>query len=228
MKSSRETAVAAANSYGAALSSVAGAEALIDNSVLGSLLRASCPSTSVSFSRTVFAKAMTQLGLRRAFEKEIKAHLEPAMGLALRLTGNADVAEELVQETMLRAVKHWESFRQQSQFKTWLYRILINAFRDRLRKKSVLDLAETNAQACRSSEPSVQAKLEAQELSERVSKLVRGLPERQRDVLILSTYESLSAPEIAETLGIAVANVHANLSLARKRLKQDLARYLDP
>ena len=71
---------------------------------------------------------------------------------------------------------------------------------------------------------SVEAKADAEELSDLVAKLIAELPQRQREVLVLATYESLSNQQIAESLGIKVSNVHANLSTARKKLKEWLAR----
>ena len=173
-------------------------------------------------------ETMKQIAKRARFERLVKSHIDPASKLALRLTGNWDAAEELVQETMLRAVRNWNSFREQSQFKTWLYRILINAFRDGIRKRNKVeyDTSQTNEQPSR--EQTVESQAEAKELNEIISRLTSQLPPRQREVLILSTYESLTNQEIANTLGINVANVHANLCTARKRLKQQLEKYLNP
>lgn len=64
------------------------------------------------------------------------------------------------------------------------------------------------------------------ELAEIAAELIRQLPVRQREVLILSTYEAMTTNEISEALSISPANVYSTLSLARKKLKQDLSRYL--
>ena len=63
---------------------------------------------------------------------------------------------------------------------------------------------------------SAESKAEAQELTEIVAELIAQLPQRQREVLVLTTYESLTNEQIAATFNINVANVHANLSTARK------------
>lgn len=169
---------------------------------------------------------------RKGFERLIKRHLEPAMQLAIRLTGDQDAADEIVQETMLKAVRSWTSFRGQSQFKTWLFRIMINAFRDRLkRQKRVRENSEPagdgQPDTVHAKTDSVEASLEAKELNEVVTLLISRLPERQREVLILSSYQQLSNEEIAATLEIKLANVHSNLSTARKKLKQQLAPYVN-
>ena len=184
---------------------------------------------AINFIGAQLIETMKKLGQRAGFERLIKTHVEPTSKLAYRLTGNWDVAEELVQETMLRAVRNWESFRNQSQFKTWLYRILINAFHDQNRRQNKSNLQVSDEQiesVCCEQNTSSQA--EANELSNIVGQLIARLPDRQKEVLILSTYESLSNREISETLGITVANVHSNLCMARKRLKQQLGKYLKP
>lgn len=169
-------------------------------------------------------------GDRAQFERLLKKHLQPATQLALRLTGEWNAADDLVQETMLKAVRSWETFRSQSQFKTWLFRIMINAFRDRLRKQKRVD--EHVELGVNAKEPAsdvskvVDATAEASELGDVVAALVARLPGRQREVIVLSAYQSLSSSEIAEALGISVANVHSTLSTARKKLKHQLKPYL--
>ncbi len=170
---------------------------------------------------------LTELRRRAEFEKQIKLHLDSTTRLAMRLTGNWDVAEELVQETMLRAVRNWESFRHQSLFKKRLYRILINAFRDQLRRQPKADFTQIEETDCPATEATAEAKAEAGELGEIVASLIAELPERQREVLVLTTYESFSSEQIATTLNINIANVHSNLCTARRRLKQQLSHYLD-
>ena len=169
-------------------------------------------------------EVMGQIGNRALFEKLALANLDSATRVAHRLTGNQDLADELVQETMLRAVRNWESFRHQSEFKTWLYRIMINAFRDQLRRKPKVDFVEVDPSQYLSSANSAESNVEAKELGEIVAELIAKLPQRQREVLVLTTYESLTNEQIAKTLNINVANVHANLSTARKKLKEWLAK----
>src|SRR4051812_9131078 len=74
---------------------------------------------------------------RESFERLMTEHLAAAHRLAIRLTGRAESAEDLVQEAMLRASRAWQSFRGQSRFTTWLFQIVINVFRDRLRRREI-------------------------------------------------------------------------------------------
>jgi RNA polymerase sigma-70 factor (ECF subfamily) len=167
------------------------------------------------------------IGKRREFERQINACLEPTLRLATRLTGNIETAEELVQETMLRAVRNWESFRGESQFKTWLYQILVNTFRDQLRRQQKVEFTPYEDGHSATSDNWTESAAHANELSEKVAQLIAQLPQRQREVLVLSTYETMKPDQIAATLQISVANVHANLCMARRKLKQKLKPYLN-
>jgi RNA polymerase sigma-70 factor (ECF subfamily) len=157
-------------------------------------------------------------------------HLPAALRFATRLTGDADRAEELVQQALLRVVRRFSSFRGESEFRTWLLRIVINVFRDGLRAASAqLPLADESPSDLvdRSvAEPSEAAM--AAELGQRIAQEVSRLPARQREVLVLVTYEGLSIRETASVVGISEGNVHSTLSAARARLKVRLARYLRP
>jgi RNA polymerase sigma-70 factor (ECF subfamily) len=165
-------------------------------------------------------------GTRNDFDRLVAAEIPAVLRFAVRLTGDVDSAEEVVQETLFRAARSRASFRGESSLRTWLLKIAIHAFRDSVANRNrrptepiVDDLADP-----RGPEPD-RASLQA-ELGEQIAQAVSSLPPRQREVLVLSVYEQLAAAEIAELLGITVSNVHVNLHHARERLKQLLAGYL--
>jgi RNA polymerase sigma-70 factor (ECF subfamily) len=136
-------------------------------------------------------------------------------------------AEEVVQEALYRAARGADSFRGESQFRTWFYRIVISAFRDHLaaaaRQRCLSELTEDMADP-RGEEPS--AATMTGELRDLVARRVSALPPRQREVLVLIAYEEMRPSEVAEVLGISESNVHANLHYARARLREELAPYL--
>jgi len=154
----------------------------------------------------------------------VDEHLPEMLRFAVRLTGEAESAEELVQEALVRVARSWKTFRGESQFRTWLFRIVINVFRDRLAKsrpeQSLLNDPPDNRAACPVSSA------QAEELGRLIAAAVSALPPRQREVLVLAAFEGLSTPEVAEVLGITQANVHSTLHAAREKLRQDLAAYL--
>ncbi len=161
---------------------------------------------------------------RSTFDRQLKEHLPRAMRFAVRLTGDIDVAEEVVQEAMVRAARSWKTYRGEASFRSWLYRIVVNTFRDRLaRGTSTRELAEEPIDA-KGREPSELAM--ARELGELVAVEVSALPPRQREVMVLSAFEAMEAREIAAVLRVSEESVYSNLHLARNRLRQRLARYL--
>ncbi len=151
----------------------------------------------------------------------IRGHIPAALQFAVRLTGHRQDAEDVVQEALLRAAKSYDSFRHASSFRTWLARIIINVHRTRSsqrRKTTPLDEGGFVSQ-----QPSAEQHAEAHETNALLLQLVDELPERQREVLVLLTWENHSVAEASEVLGITPQNVYASLSAARTQLKKRLA-----
>ena len=132
-----------------------------------------------------------------------------------------------MQEALYRVARTASSFRGESQFRTWFYRIIISAFRDQLaataRHRCAGELTDQLADP-HSEDPS--AATMADELRSLIAQRVSALPPRQREVLVLIAYEQMPPREAAELLGISESNVHANLHYARARLREELAPYL--
>jgi RNA polymerase sigma-70 factor (ECF subfamily) len=161
---------------------------------------------------------------RDSFDRLMLEHLPAAHRLAIRLCGDLDRAEELVQEAMLRASRSWDGFRGQSRFTTWLFQIVINVFRDQLRRKAPAQSVPQDVHDRRAMHPS--ELLRGQELAELVAGHVSNLPPRQREVLVLIAYEQMPPAQVAQVLEISDQSVRTNLHLARQTLKKLLAPYL--
>lgn len=157
---------------------------------------------------------------RNAIDRLVVEHLPMALRMALRLAGDADVAEDLVQETLCRVLRQWRSYRGEASFRSWLLQILVNVDRDRRRRRTHLSIADDDEAEARSA--NVAEAATAAELQVRVRNEIDRLPERQREVALLSWGEGLAAGEIAAALEITEANVYATLHAARKRLAQTL------
>ncbi|MBN2024008.1 MAG: RNA polymerase sigma factor [Pirellulales bacterium] len=155
----------------------------------------------------------------------VTRHLGDALRLAIRLTGDPHWAEEVVQEALVRATRGWGVFRGEAAFRTWLFRIVIHVFRDQLPVRAKAEPLDSEPPEPRPSDPAQQVLDE--ELGRLVAARVSALPPRQREVLVLTAYEGLSADEVARVLGIRRANVHATLHVARQRLRAELAPYLN-
>ena len=166
-------------------------------------------------------------GEEGAFDTLVRRYMKDAYLFSLRLTGNPEEAEEISQEGFVSAYRGLRRFRGESSFRSWLFRILINLNRDRLRSRKRYEARIVRAQA-QADRPNQEIGVEKQasELSDVVRTKVDALPDRQREVLLLHLYEDLNYREIATTLGITYESVKVNLSLARKRLKEDLKEHI--
>jgi RNA polymerase sigma-70 factor (ECF subfamily) len=170
-----------------------------------------------------------QGGEESAFETLVRKYMKDAYSFCLRLTHDAQEAEELSQMGFVNAYRALRGFRGESSFKSWLYRIFINQYRDRLRrtKRAEARLVVIRAEAERKQSFDREAsESAASELEEVVKGKVEHLPDRQREVLTLHLYQGLNYHEIAAALGCTYDDVKMNLSLARKRLKEELKGYL--
>ncbi len=150
---------------------------------------------------------------RHTVDQLVVEHLPASLGLALKLTNNRDTAEEIVQEALCRVLAGWKSFRGEASFRTWMMQIVVNVDRDRRRRRrDVLpnydDLPTKLATAGELAE--------AAELNESIREIIQALPDRQREVAVLSFGDGMDASTVAHVLGISEANVHTCLHLARK------------
>ena len=140
---------------------------------------------------------------------------------ALRLSSDPHAAEDLTQETFLRAWRQRGLLRDARAARVWLFRITANLWHDQLRRGRspvaragpLEDAATCNAQ------PPDQHVAEQEELA-RALKAMALLPPRQREVLYLSAREGLTTAEVAAVLEISTESVKASLSLARKKMRE--------
>ena len=170
-----------------------------------------------------------QGGEESAFEALVRKYMNEAYSFCLRLTHDAQSAEELSQMGFVSAYRSLRGFRGESSFKSWLYRIFINQYRDQLRRtrraQARLALVREGTDR-RQAGPPEPAPIELSEMETVVRGRIEGLPDRQREVLMLHLYQSLDYREIASALGCSYDDVKMNLSLARKRLKEELKDFL--
>lgn len=156
--------------------------------------------------------------------KELLSEFVPRVyRFALRLTRNAQAAEDLAQETFLRALRTATPLREPGSLQVWLFRITVNAWRDQQRRGRSLVaqaglLDEEPTDPARTPEA---AAVQREELQRTLQALDR-LPDRQREALYLHTCEGLSLAEIADVLGSSTEAVKANLCVARKKLREQL------
>jgi RNA polymerase sigma-70 factor (ECF subfamily) len=167
---------------------------------------------------------MARSGKQNELDRLVTQHLSPALRFATRLTGTVDAAEEVLQEALVRVARSWKTFRKEAEFRTWLFRIVINVFRDRIAAAKPADRSlSIDVADKRSGDPAIEA--QDVELGQLIAARVSTLPPRQREVMVLTAYEGFAAREVALLLGISEANVYATLGVARERLRRELAPY---
>jgi RNA polymerase sigma-70 factor (ECF subfamily) len=147
----------------------------------------------------------------------LEEHIDAIYRYARRLTGQADLAQDVTQETMLRGWQNRGKLREPRAARLWLLRIATNVWTDQLRKSQ----AQPNSLAM---DPPCPRPLPAQVCGERENvrlalAAMDELPPRQRQVLYLATCEQLSHDDVAKVLGVSLAAVKSNLSLARKEMR---------
>ena len=157
---------------------------------------------------------------RQTVDRLVVEHLPLLLRVARRLTGEASLAEDLVQETLRRVLARWRTYRGEAPFEAWMLRVLMNVNRDRQRRTrhAPLYASEEFVDELPSASPGPHEDLIEDELHDQIRCAVDALPERQREVALLVFGEGQTAAQVAQALGITTANVHASLHLARKRI----------
>ena len=159
-------------------------------------------------------------GDSRAFDLLVERHQRAIFRLCYRLAQNAEDAADLTQEALLRAFRSIRSFRGESAFGTWLYRIALNTCRSfRSARRAVHEeLTEYSAVSA----PDGTLRLEQDERARTVRDAVARLPEKQKATLVLKIYHEMTHEQIAAVLGTSVGTAKANLFHALAGLRRML------
>lgn len=174
---------------------------------------------------------MATSDLQNELMKLYEEDYEKLYSIAFRMSGKHQDAEDLLQNTFLKAVSHLEGFRGEAKLSTWLYRILVNegnSHYQRIKKLPVVAIAEEMgvseavffADLESRSEP-LESTLIVDEMREKcLTAFMRCLPKQQRAVFVLKTFLDLPLSEIGEILGISENNAKVTLYRARKGIQE--------
>jgi RNA polymerase sigma-70 factor (ECF subfamily) len=168
---------------------------------------------------------------RSAFEKEALVHLDALYRVGLRLTGNASDADDLVQETMLKAYRSWDQYQPGTNAKGWLLTILRNSFINEYRRRTRhpetvdVDTIEPFAVFQDIQEEDPQGAFFDKIVDDEVLQAIDGLPDAFRETVVLSDVEGMSYQEIGKILGVPVGTVKSRLFRARQMLQGKLYDY---
>jgi len=174
---------------------------------------------------------------RPGFEEEALPWLDAVYRFSLRLTGSESEADDLTQETFLRAYRHWSTYTRGTSCRSWLFTICRNAFlrgreRNDRRAESFESELDVAVEAIASAE--VLAEIRGQDPERRffdsfvdaeVDAAIARLPDEFRPAVIMSDLEGLSYNEIADVLGVPVGTVKSRLYRGRRLLAAALRNY---
>ncbi len=168
--------------------------------------------------------AAYQAGNALALQWLLDRHLKAAWNLAYQLVLTPHVADDLTQEACLRAIRGLSSFRGQSAFRTWLFRIVINASRDLFADSSTKP-AEVGGDGfdppARRHERPEQVAMQV-ELEQEMTRALQALPVHLRTAIVLTTLHGLTPDEAADIEGCKTSTIYWRIHEARKSLRKHL------
>ena len=169
---------------------------------------------------------MAQRGDTEAYAALVGMHERFVYNLALRSLGNPEDAADAAQDAFIRAWTGLPEFRGESQFRTWLYRIVINLCINRFpRLRKDLDALTHDELPELPAPETVAAKVEQRELHAQIHREVERLPEQYRLLVSLRYQHELSYDEIASLLNLPLGTVKTGLFRAKERLREHLTAY---
>lgn len=146
--------------------------------------------------------------------ERIVPHIPGLRRYARLLTGDAHRADDLVQDTLLRACTKWVLWRPASDLRAWLFTIMHNVFINQLRSRSPVAISfDEIEEAGVHSDPGLAIDLQ---------RALEALPEDQREALLLVTVEDFSYADVARVTGVPIGTVMSRLSRARSRIRQSM------
>lgn len=177
------------------------------------------------------AAAVADRAARRAqFEREALVHLDALYSFALKLARSRDDAEDLVSDTLLRALERWEQYHLGTNIRAWLFTILYHVFVSRKRRidaREVQQPEDTEGWALFEAvgEADPEGKFYDSFLDDEITRAIRSLPEEYRSAVVLSDLQGLRYAEIANVLGVPEGTVKSRLFRGRRLLQRKLANY---
>jgi len=162
-------------------------------------------------------------GKNNAFGYIVDQHKNNAFNLAFRICGNHEEAEELAQDSFLKAYRALNSFKMKSSFATWFYRIVYNTTIShvRLKKKGVLSLEDFPADATDFIGTNTnEEEAEKEYRNSLVNFALQKITEEERGLISLYYYEDMSTDEIADVTGISKSNIKVRLFRARQKMQE--------
>jgi RNA polymerase sigma-70 factor (ECF subfamily) len=166
-----------------------------------------------------------------SFAELVEANKKRVYYLALDLTGNHHDAEDLSQEVFIKALRNLDSFRGDAKPFTWLYRITVNTYLNKRRKKSVryMELQEDfdRTSSGTGELPDADEQAERSQMQEHIEASLDALSPRERTAFVLKHYNDMAIKDVAAAMDVADGTVKSMLYRATRKLRDELAFYRD-
>lgn len=181
---------------------------------------------------TVITNAGGDTARRARFEAEALVHLDALYSFALKLARGRDDAEDLVSDTLLRALERWDQYRLGTNIRAWLFTILYHVFVSRTRRIDAREVSEGDGETGWSVQDAVgdadpERRFYDSFLDEQIVQAIEALPDQYRHTVVLSDIQELRYAEIAEILGIPEGTVKSRLFRGRRILQRRLRGYAE-
>ncbi len=180
-------------------------------------------------------KRESSQSMREAFEREVLPHLDSIYAMALRLARNPDDANDLLQDTVLRAYRFFHQFTPGTNSRAWVLTILFNNFRNGYRKSGREQVSQSEAEfterleaeslAADQTRSNPEALAFANVMEPEVTAALDSIPEEFRAALLLVDMQELSYQEVAGVLEVPVGTVKSRVSRGRSLLREALLNF---
>jgi RNA polymerase sigma-70 factor, ECF subfamily len=180
-------------------------------------------------------KRDTTRSTRESFEREVLAHLDSIYSMALRLARDPEDANDLVQDTILRAFRFFHQFTPGTNSRAWVLTILFNNFRNGYRKSGREQVSQSEAEfterleaeslASDQTRSNPEALAFADVMAPEVTTALNSIPEEFRSALLLVDVQELSYQEVSNVLSVPVGTVKSRVSRGRSLLREALLNF---
>jgi len=177
------------------------------------------------------AVALARDGDAEAFRSLVERHSRLVFRVAYRMTGNESDAEDVVQETFLKAYRQLGRFESRANFGTWVYRIAVNCAIDYMRARPKRESAEDDEVLERAAgggpEPGADDLVLAGEIGARVQSALGGLSDMERAAFVMRHYQGFSIEEIGRALGLKTNATKHSIFRAVKKMRVALEPFVE-
>jgi len=164
-------------------------------------------------------------GNEQAFNQLVIRYQEKIYWIVRRMVNDHDEADDITQDVFIKVYKSLKTFKGESSFYTWVYRIAVNRSLNAIRRKKLrktFSFGEQEPVQFQSSEPLPLDRLEQEERRKLIQQAIDLLPEKQKKVFVLRYFEELPYEEISKILGTSVGGLKANYFFAVKKIGEFL------